>query len=165
MDMKPKSILKRVLQFAREELERRARPEGDLGEHSGYDSAPPHARNAVDEGYTGAMQVRDPALDHEPLLHGLEVLRPHQGGMLTLRWALEQDDVARAEALVSGNPVLCLRLVSFSKLRDDVLREVQDRPGIELEGQCEIQEPPQRAVVSLGLRAGERFVSIAHHVL
>jgi hypothetical protein len=161
MDIKPKSILKRVLQFAREELERRARPEDEPG----YDSAPPHARHAVDEGYTGAMHVRDSALENEPSLHGLEVLRPHDGGTLTLRWALRGDDVARAEALVSGNPVLCLRLVSFSKLRDDVLREVQDRPGIELEGQCEIQEPSQRAVVSLGLRAGERFVSIAHHVL
>ncbi|HEX5661483.1 MAG TPA: hypothetical protein VFX59_30045, partial [Polyangiales bacterium] len=134
MDMKPKSLLKRVLQFAREELERRARPEDELG----YDSTPPYAQHAADEGYTGAKQVREPALENEPSLHGLEVLRPHEGGTLTLRWALSEAEVARAETLVSGNPVLCLRLVSFSKLRDDVLREVQDRPGIDREGFCEI---------------------------
>jgi type II secretory pathway predicted ATPase ExeA len=156
--MKPKSLLKRVLQFAREELERRARPE-DLP----YDSTPPRAQHALDEGYTGGMQpARD---DVEPSLHGLEVLRPHDGGALKLRWALRDEDVSRAGVMLNGNPVLCLRVVSFSKTRDDVLREVQDRPGIELEGQCEIHEPAQRAVVSLGLRSGERFVSIAHHVL
>jgi hypothetical protein len=166
MDMKPKNLLKRVLQFAREELDRRARSEEELEREPGYDSTPPYAHDAVDEGYTGAMHVREPALENEPSLHGLEVLRPHDGGALTLRWSLREADVARAEALLSGgNPVLCLRLVSFSKLRDDVLREVQDRPGIELAGQVDILEPAQRAVVSLGLRAGERFVSIAHHVL
>ena len=66
---------------------------------------------------------------------------------------------------MDGQAVLCLRVVSFTKVRDDVLREVQDRPGIPLEGECEITEPPQRAIVSLGVRVGDRFVSIAHHVI
>ncbi|HEY6876453.1 MAG TPA: hypothetical protein VI299_00460 [Polyangiales bacterium] len=163
MDMKPKNLLKRVLAFAREELERRARADDDAL----YDSAPPDAQYAADEGYRGVTAVGGPASvdEAEPSMRGLEVLRAHTGGPLTLRWALSEEDVARAEALVSGNPVLCLRLVSFSKTRDDVLREVQDRPGVEREGRCELIEPPQRAVVSLGVRAGERFVSIAHHVL
>jgi hypothetical protein len=185
MDMTPKNLLKRVLQFAREELERRARSEHDAEREPGYDTAPPPADHAADEGYTGVMHVREPALEDEAGLneaglneaglnedaaneagvHGLEVLRPHQGGSLTLRWSVSEAAVARAQVLLSGNPVLCLRLVSFSKQRDDVLREVQDRPGIDRAGQVELQEPTQRAVVSLGLRAGERFVSIAHHVL
>ncbi len=167
--MKPKNLLKRVLQFAREELERRARADDGVG----YDSTPPDTQHAVDEGYIGVSNVPDSEPSLVSLAHGeterfepgLEVLRPHAGGSLTLRWALREEEVARAGVLMSGNPVLCLRVVSFSKLRDDVLREVQDRPGIELSGQVEIQEPSQRAVVSLGLRAGERFVSIAHHVL
>lgn len=163
--MKPKSLLQRVLQFAREELERRARNEGESARDSRYDSAPPHPQHARDEGYPGASSVRETALQNEASLHGLEVVRAHEAGLLTLRWAIGPSDVSRAEALLSGSPVLCLRLVSFSKQRDDVLREVQDRPGIELSGQVEIVEPAQRAVVSLGLRAGERFVSIAHHVL
>jgi hypothetical protein len=158
MDMKPKNLLKRVLQFAREELERRAR----ASEDGPYESEPPFARPLADEGYTAAPESASP---EAPDTHGLEVLRPHAGGALTLRWALSEAEVARAGALMSGKPVLCLRLVSFTKTRDDVLREVQDRPGIELSGHVDIQEPSQRAVVSLGLRAGERFVSIAHHVL
>jgi hypothetical protein len=161
MDMKPKSLLKRVLQFAREELERRARPEDELG----YDSTPPLAEHAADEGYPGVTHVRQPDPEDGSGLHGLEVLRPHEGNTLTLRWAFHEAEVVRAQALLSGSPVLCLRVVSFSKQRDDVLREVQDRPGIERSGQVEIQEPAQRAVVSLGVRSGERFVSIAHHVL
>lgn len=157
--MKPKNLLKRVLQFAREELERRARSPED--ERAGYDSTPPHVRHAPDEGYAPAQE--EALADEGP--RGLEVLRAADGGPLTLRWAVGEDEVARAQALLQGNPVLCLRVVSFSKTRDDVLREVQDRPGIERSGRIAIQEPAQRAVVSLGLRSGERFVSLAHHVL
>lgn len=163
MDIKPKNLLKRVLQFAREELERRARaqdsslPPPPLSESSLAASA---------FGSDAVLGVHDVASStDDPGVHGLEVVRSHSGSGLTLRWAVTESQVARAQALISGQPVLCVRLVNFSKVRDDVLREVQDRPGVELTGQCEIGEPSQRAVVSLGLRAGERFVSIAHHVI
>ncbi|MEY4509796.1 MAG: hypothetical protein RLZZ450_1918 [Pseudomonadota bacterium] len=157
MDIKPKNLLKRVLQFAREELERRAKnPES---------SWPPPAEAPVKLAGTVVANDVGPAHAPDPEVHGLEVLRSHSGGSLTLRWAISEAEVARAHALIQGNPVLCVRLVSFTKVRDDVLREVQDRPGVELAGHCEIGEPAQRAVVSLGLRAGERFVSIAHHVI
>ena len=149
MDIKPKNLLRRVLRFAREELERRARPNDDALPRAEHD---------------GAFATGE-ALAAPPPLRGLEVVRPHDGGLLTLRWAVTEAEVARAQTLISGNPVLCVRLVNFTKARDDVLREVQDRPGVELSGQCEIGEPQQRAVVSLGLRSGERFVSIAHHVI
>jgi hypothetical protein len=161
MDIKPKNLLKRVLQFAREELERRARnPES---------SWPPPAPSGAKLVATGVANDVSNDVDHtaasDPEVHGLEVARSQHGSSLTLRWAVSDAEVARAHALIQGNPVLCVRLVSFTRLRDDVLREVQDRPGVELVGHCEIGEPAQRAVVSLGLRAGERFVSIAHHVI
>lgn len=163
MDIKPKNLLKRVLQFAREELDRRARTNDSSLPPASPDDGPDVAPYARHDG------LLDPELAYveagEPQVHGLEVGRTH-GGALTLRWSVSEAQVARAQRLISGgNPVLCLRLVSFSKARDDVLREVQDRPGIERVGACEIGEPAQRAVVSLGLRAGERFVSIAHHII
>lgn len=149
MDIKPKNLLQRVLRFARQELERRARPEGDPLAEAEHDAARAEAESLAEP---------------EPV-QLLEVVRPHDGGLLTLRWAVTAAEVARAQTLISGNSVLCVRLVNFTKARDDVLREVQDRPGVELRGHCEIGEPQQRAVVSLGLRSGDRFVSIAHHVI
>lgn len=170
MDIKPKNLLKRVLQFAREELERRAGnpesswppPAQSVATSAGSQVAErpaAHAAEAVSSPDVGDVPSADPEV------HGLEVARSPSAGSLTLRWAVSESEVARAHALIQGNPVLCVRLVSFTKLRDDVLREVQDRPGVERTGACEIGEPAQRAVVSLGLRAGERFVSIAHHVI
>lgn len=158
MDLKPRSLLKRVLRYARAELERRTQERMPMEPISQSGSLPGEQECA-------APSSIEPVRAPQPEVHGLEVVRSQDGNVLTLRWSITEDDVARAEALVEGSPVLCLRLVSFTKARDDVLREVQDRPGVELAGECEIGEPAQRAVVSLGLRAGERFVSIAHHVL
>jgi hypothetical protein len=165
MDIKPKNLLKRVLQFARDELERRAgRQDDDTPDV--VDDAPraEAAREPVNATgqVSGAPAAVAPA--DEARVTGLEVTRP-RAGLLALRWAVTKAEVARAEAQLAGNPVLCVRVVTFSKGRDAVLREVQDRPGVDLTGDCEISEPPSRAVVSLGLRAGDRFVSIAHHVI
>jgi len=175
MDMKPKNLLLRVLSFARGELERRARTsepgEGEQADAE-HDGEHPNLRaEAVD----GSPRASEHGAAHAtaaggpsptlPVGQRLEAVRAHAGDGLTLRWSVSEADVQRAQRLVPGKPVLCLRLVSFSKARDDVLREVQDRPGLELQGQCELAEVPQRAVIALGLRAGERFVSIAHHVL
>jgi hypothetical protein len=157
MDIKPKNLLKRVLQFAREELDRRNRTD----EPSKSPGAEQPAASTPHLGFSEREAAPADAL----VVRGLEVARAPNGHALTLRWSVSEREVTRAQGLISGNPVLCVRLVSFTKLRDDVLREVQDRPGVELSGQCEIGEPAQRAVVSLGLRAGDRFVSIAHHVL
>ncbi len=180
MDVKPKSLLKRVLKFAREELDRRSRAQEMLASEP---STPALARGGEVKSTRAPARGSEMiwrALEHEPSrapsliseespsepeVHGLEVLRSHVGEALTLRWSVTPAEVARAKALIDGNPVLCVRLVSFTKARDNVRREVQDRPGVELAGECQIGEPPQRAVISLGLRAGERFVSIAHHVL
>jgi hypothetical protein len=67
--------------------------------------------------------------------------------------------------MIDSDAVLCVRVVAFSPLRDDVLRQVQDRPGVEPRGECDAGMVDGRAIVSIGLRAGERFVSIIHHTL
>lgn len=162
MDMKPKNLLQRVLGFARAELERRARvPESSELEQQSAPAQQPSSRSSDLSSASAARAGRPP----EGAVQRLEAIPAQTGEGLTLRWSVSDADVARAQRLVEGKAVLCLRLVSFTKARDDVLREVQDRPSVELSGQCEIAELPQRAVVALGLRAGERFVSIAHHVL
>lgn len=161
MDMKPKTLFRRVLKFAREELERRAllQQQEPRSEHP-----PPETPSQLPPA-PELVAAPEPPPSSDSEVQGLEVVRAHEGQSLQLRWAISEQEVRRAEALIQGNAVLCLRTVSFEKARDDVRREVQDRPGVERAGQCEIAEPPQRGVVSLGLRAGERFVSIAHHVL
>lgn len=162
MDMKPKNLLQRVLGFARAELERRARvPDSSELEQPRAATEPPSSMAA--SRHTSPAERSGRAA--EAAVQRLEAVPSHTGEGLTLRWSISDADVARAQRLVEGKAVLCLRLVSFTKARDDVLREVQDRPSVELSGQCEIAELPQRAVVALGLRAGERFVAIAHHVL
>lgn len=162
MDLKPKNLFKRVFNFARGERGRPAR-----------DPAPEQSRRdslAADGVRTTAAasetdSAPSAAVDQASQVRGLEVARRSDGTGLLLRWAIGADDVSRAGALVDGQPVLCLRVVSFTKVRDDVLREVQDRPGVDLAGECEIAEPSQRAIVALGVRVGDRFVSIAHHVV
>jgi hypothetical protein len=177
--MKPKNILQRVLDFALGELDRRGRgddasseqqlaarddaselePEHDgAADHLQSELAPPAARGEPAGRPDQPSQPR-------PQVQGLEAVRAHGGEGLTLRWSISDADVSRAQVLLTGKHVLCLRVVSFTGARDDVLREVQDRPGVELQGECELADAPQRGVVALGLRAGERFVSIAHHVL
>ena len=176
MDLKPKmTLLQRVVTFAKSELERLSRTQlQESVPEPSHAAAPARAAHARTERAveTTHQQASEPAsvaaatpVEVEPSVRGLEVSRAPAAGQLRLRWSFSPSDVSRAGALIDGSPVLCLRVVSFTKARDDVLREVQDRPGVELSGECDIVEPPQRAVVSLGLRSGERFVSLAHHVL
>jgi hypothetical protein len=86
-------------------------------------------------------------------------------GTLRVRWSVGRGEIERSAQLLDAGAVLCLRLVSFETARDHVLREVQDRPSISSQGECDIARPEGRAVIALGLRAGGRFVSIAHHVV
>jgi hypothetical protein len=152
--MKPTSLFKRVFDFARAELERRARPTN--GEHEQeariFDAASPRS-HGTDVG-SGA----------QPEVRGLEVVRTERAG-IRLCWAISADEIERARALIDSDAVLCVRVVAFSPLRDDVLRQVQDRPGVEPRGECDAGMVDGRAIVSIGLRAGERFVSIIHHTL
>jgi hypothetical protein len=144
-----------VFDFARAEIERRA---GSLQQGE----APTRSDSAPVELAAEAPAFAAAAVPRR--VHGLEVTRNERSG-LELAWSLSPDDVHRARDLIDGEAVLCVRVVAFSALRDDVMREVQDRPGVELDGACEVGRVDGRAIVSIGLRAGERFASIAHHVL
>ena len=153
--MKPTSLFKRVFDFARAELERRARSgNGEDVVHS-HDSFPSSGRR--DEG-------ADAKLAGNPEFRGLEVVRTERAG-IRLSWSIPESDIERARTLIDSDAVLCVRVVAFSPLRDDVLRQVQDRPGVEPRGECDAGMVDGRAIVSIGLRAGERFVSITHHTL
>jgi hypothetical protein len=175
MDMKPKGIIKRVFDFAVAELERRSRPPPAYGEEDGQPSASDAApldqqtteRIRPEEREPSSFATRVPSEEREksvrPILGGLHLARSERGA-LKVRWSIASDELHRSAALIDDGAVLCLRLVSFAAGRDHVVREVQDRPSIQSQGECEIARPEGRAVVSLGLRAGGRFVSIAHHV-
>jgi hypothetical protein len=147
-------LFKRVFDFARQELERRARsPE-----------LPPPGRPSQGEGYRPAHAARSESEPASSDVHGLSVSRAGQGG-IQLAWSLSDTELSRARSLVDPEAVLCVRVVAFSPLRDDVLREVQDRPGVESRGACDVGMVEGRAIASIGLRAGDRYVSIIHHVL
>ncbi len=154
--MKRTSLFKRVFDFARAELERRARVNQDEEgqapvEHSPDTFGPPERPQAPEP--TPAGEVR-----------GLEVVRTDRAGV-RLAWSISDAEIQRARGLIDSDGVLCVRVVAFSPLRDDVLRHVQDRPGVEPQGECDVGMVDGRAIVSIGLRAGERFVSIIHHTL
>lgn len=169
MDIRPKSFIKRVFDFALAELDRRAQvaqPGGETGV--------PQQQAEV---FTAASQVQarlapeapvELAAPAEQVRHraagGLEVAR-NERGAVRVRWAVADTELQRSGTLIDDGAVLCLRLVSFAASRDHVVREVQDRPSVATQGECEIARAEGRTVVALGLRSGGRFVSIAHHVV
>jgi hypothetical protein len=171
--MKPKGLIKRVLDFAVAELERRSRPPpADAPEGPSLrPSERPYARASeaterlqpLADARREGDEERD-AKSVRPPLGGLHVARSERGA-LKVRWSIAASELSRSATLIDEGAVLCLRLVSFVAARDQVLREVQDRPSVHSQGECEIARPDGRAVVSLGLRSGGRFVSIAHHVV
>lgn len=153
--MKPTSLFKRVFDFARAELERRARPShgDDTMDASDSLSSMGRREDRPEGRHAGGGDFR-----------GLEVVRTERAG-IRLCWSISEDEIERARMLIDSDAVLCVRVVAFSPLRDDVLRQVQDRPGVEPRGECDAGMVDGRAIVSIGLRAGERFVSITHHTL
>ncbi len=170
MDMKPKGLIKRVFQFAVAELERRSRPPPPDGEGEPSDGGTAEPARDTTQRLQPALEARregEQERDYKsvrPPLGGLHLARGERGS-LKVRWSITPSELERSATLIDDGAVLCLRLVSFVAARDHVLREVQDRPSIQSQGECEIARPDGRAVVSLGLRAGGRFVSIAHHVV
>jgi hypothetical protein len=177
--MKPKGLIKRVFDFAVAELERRSRPPppdaedgpsvGELPTERIHGQRIEGAHDTTQrlQPQVDAQREADQERDHRsvrPALGGLHLARGERGS-LKVRWSVASSELERAATLIDDGAVLCLRMVSFVAARDHVLREVQDRPSIQRHGECEIARPDGRAVVSLGLRAGGRFVSIAHHVV
>jgi hypothetical protein len=148
MDLKPKTLLRRVFDFARSELERRSRPPDAYEAETMHEPQPQPA----------------PTRSSRPPPVVLDVSRDPDG-MLRAQWSIGRADVARSERLAGEKAILCLRLVSFEPGRDDVKREVLDRPFVDLTGACELGTAELRGVLAIGLRAGDRFVSIAHHIV
>ena len=161
MDVKPKGILQRVLDFAVAEFERRSRPPPRSGSEDDMEPTPAAEAQAEEPALTpigGEPKPRAPAA-------GLHLTRSERGG-LKVRWSVAPDELARSATLIDDGAVLCLRIVSFNAGRDHVAREVQDRPSIASQGECDLARSEDgRAVVALGLRAGGRFVSIAHQIV
>lgn len=156
MDIRPKSFIKRVFDFALAELDRRAQPGGQAP------AVQPPQRSYETPAYVAPTPVSE-VERHRPA-GGLEVGRTERGA-LRVCWSVGDAELERSAGLIDDGAVLCLRLVQFSASRDHVVREVQDRPSIASQGECEVARSDGRTVVALGLRAGGRFVSIAHHVV
>lgn len=164
MDLKPKSFIKRVVSFALAELEKRS-PKGDVPRPEAF--ADRGGTQRFSYGIQPTPEQTSPQ-ELEPRAHripaGLEVLR-NEKGSVRVRWAVSEGELERSAPLIDEGAVLCLRLVSFDAARDHVTRDVQDRPAVAQAGEADIGRVDGRAIVSLGLRAGGRFVSIAHHVM
>jgi hypothetical protein len=173
MDVKPKGLIQRVLDFAVAEFERRSRP-------------PPPVEDGVEPFEAYAPVGEEPRVPLEPVQPAPSAVPPSaaaserqqrapaaglhltrgQRGALKVRWSVASEELERSAALIEDGAVLCLRVVSFAAGRDHVTREVQDRPSIASQGECDLTRPEEgRAVVAVGLRAGGRFVSIAHHIV
>lgn len=168
MDIRPKSFIKRVFDFALAELDRRAQPAQPSGEtglpqqQAEVPTAAVQARRSAEAPIELAPPPAEP-VRHRPA-GGLEVAR-NERGAVRVRWAVADTELQRSATLIDDGAVLCLRLVSFAASRDHVVREVQDRPSVAPQGECEVARSEGRTVVALGLRSGGRFVSIAHHVV
>lgn len=165
MDIRPKSFIKRVFDFALAELDRRAQQGGQAGDASSVRTAA-EASELVASAPASTQVELPPEVEtrHRALPGGLEVARTERGAV-RVRWAVGDQELQRSAPLIDDAAVLCLRLVSFAANRDHVVREVQDRPSIASQGECEIARSEGRTVVALGLRSGGRFVSIAHHIV
>lgn len=166
MDVKPKGLIKRVLDFAVAEFERRSRPPPPPSDTYDSDDTAPIERGLDAASSPSTAPRADASVESKPRpsAAGLHLTRGARGA-LKVRWAVAAEELRLASGLIEEGAVLCLRVVSFGAGRDHVTREVQDRPSIAAQGECELTRPEEgRAVVSIGLRAGGRFVSIAHHI-
>lgn len=85
-------------------------------------------------------------------------------GARAVTWRVEASGVARARALLGRDGELTLRIVTVEVNVDHaVTSRSRDRGPIEARGfELLDVEPGARIVISVGLRAGDRFVSIVH---
>jgi hypothetical protein len=84
---------------------------------------------------------------------------------LLVSWEVSEAGIARARAVLGSDGVLTARLVVVAPDPERLVRsETRQRQGIERLGEWLVDEMPEdaRATASVGLCAGERFVSIAH---
>ncbi len=163
MDLKPKVLLKRMVDFALSEIDRRSRPPQRF-------PAAPAARADTPapevEALKAAPVPRKTSTSSRPPVEAelpLDVSRAASGAIV-VRWSVFESDVSAARSLLEVDGTLVVRLVSFSAdPQAFVRREVVDLPAATSAGYVTVQRPEQeRLVVSVGLLAGEQFVSIVH---
>ncbi len=160
MDLKPKGLFKRVFDFALAELDRRSRPPERLSampeEQAGDDRQIPRAPLTPRDEHLSQTSSVDADLP-------LEVTKAASGAVV-VRWSVSELDVSSARPLAPTEANLAVRLVSFKPDNHaHVQRDVLDLPAETLSGYLTLQRPDsERLVVSVGLLAGEQFVSIVH---
>jgi hypothetical protein len=186
MDVKSKGLLRRMFDAAVSELARRAsasepqarrayRPPSVAGAplpqvREPRESRPPVPPPVQSEPMQAELAPAAAApLAAEPpvqaLPHAPVVIVRGDAGELRVRWNVSPEHIARSAALLADPHVPCLRLISYGSERDGVAREILDRPNVAPRGECDVREVPERLIATFGLRAGDRFVSVAHAVL
>jgi hypothetical protein len=187
MDVKSKGLLRRMFDLAVSEIARRAATSEPAARRAYRPKASEPVRRTVREvagvgvgDYVARVPEPDPAEPapsaesaraasaesaSTPAAHSSVVIVRGDGGDLRVRWRVAPEHLARATGLLGEPHVPCLRLITFSRARDAVTRDIQDRPNVGTSGECEVRESPERLIATFGLRAGERFVSVAHAVL
>jgi hypothetical protein len=165
MDVKPKGFLRRLVDLAVTEIERRSRSPG-----ASPSSLPPaHADDAagdsLDRNAPPQLQEveRQPArVDHEEGAITLEVewVRPDEA---RIRWSLQDEDLAPARDFIHANAELAVRTVAFCADRNGVVREASDVAVRTLQGELLLQRArPERLLVAVGLLHDAEFRSLAH---
>jgi hypothetical protein len=159
MDVKPKGILRRLVEFAVNGMDRRSRPPGARS------SLPPAAvERVIDTPRPPAVAsvTRVATAADEDGSISLEVVwsAPDEA---RIRWSLREEDLEPARALMHANAQLAVRTVAFSADRSGVLREASDVAVSNLDGELLLHRArPERLLVAVGLLHEAEFCSIAH---
>lgn len=162
MDVKPKGILRRLVELAVTGIERRSRPPGAIRPSS----LPTEAREEpVDALRSAPDHTFEPAVVRVADEEGSITLEVVWSGPAEarIRWSLHDEDLEPARALTHARAQLAVRTVAFSADRNGVLREAADVAVSALQGELLLQRPrPQRLLVSVGLLHEAQFCSVAH---
>jgi hypothetical protein len=160
MDVKPKGFLRRLVDLAVTEIERRSRPPGArpsaLNEYARADSPVSDAPTQLQEAEQAAR------VDSAEGAITLEVvwLRPDE---VRIRWSLQEEDLAPARAFIHADAQLAVRTVAFFADHNGVVREASDVAARTLQGELTLQRArPERLLVAVGLLHETEFRSLAH---
>ncbi len=91
--------------------------------------------------------------------------RPAAGAGFRLRWDVSEDGQRRARAVLGHDGELAVRLVTIRPDPDRVVRsEITEHGPVHASGEwtADLVEGTARCLATIGLRDGNRFVSIAH---
>ncbi|MFK7987059.1 MAG: hypothetical protein AB8I08_13630 [Sandaracinaceae bacterium] len=104
----------------------------------------------------------------ESLAHGLSereapfVAIARDGDLSGLVWNVDDDALARGQALLGKDGQLTLRVVSVVAHPDHHVESIRADQPVGRRGHQPLESSAERVVVSVGLAADQRFVSLAH---